>query len=175
MFRFGLGEKTPTFDQADWPVLSGHMTSLAAILPKLADDIVNKEKLSDAVLKEVQANNMPLAMFAIQASKEMGSRGSPGWAASCRSRRRPCSASTRSWCRGSSRARRRKGRRRSSETAPRHPAWLPLQFLEGEPFDSLRSLMAGSPGEPFGSLCSLMASRLAGAARVDPRPPKHGL
>ena len=70
---------------------------------------------------------------------------------------------------------------------------------EGEPFDSLRSLMAGSPGEPFGSLRSLMASRLAGAARVEPqeesalrslqghepcafiahwfkaRPPEHGL
>ncbi|MHC5036261.1 MAG: hypothetical protein ACYTHM_03015 [Planctomycetota bacterium] len=78
VFRFGLGEKTPIFDQADWKDLSGHMLALGKAIPKLAEEVAKGNRPSDATMRAIQKHNAPLAVFAVQASEELEGTGPNG-------------------------------------------------------------------------------------------------
>jgi hypothetical protein len=78
VFRFGLGEKTPAFDKADWKDLSTHMSELAKAMPKLADEITKTHNVSDSTRRLLQKHNLPLAKFAIEAAGEIEGTGPNG-------------------------------------------------------------------------------------------------
>jgi len=77
-FRFGLSEKTPTFDQADWASLAGHMTAMTAAIPGLMDVLASGKQPDAGSLAKIQEHNMPLAAFAIQAANELAGTGPNG-------------------------------------------------------------------------------------------------
>ena len=77
-FRFGVIEKAPVFDAADWPALSGHVAEMNKFMPELMAEILQDRMPSGELLKKLQEHNMPLAMFAIGASKEIEGTGPNG-------------------------------------------------------------------------------------------------
>ncbi len=76
--RFGLPEKTPTFDAADWGKLAGHMLSMHKAIPGLVEEMSAGKDPSPATIAEIQKDNMPLAVFAIGASQELPGTGPNG-------------------------------------------------------------------------------------------------
>jgi hypothetical protein len=76
--RFGLSGATPVFDGADWTELAGHMTELAKVLPKLRDDLASGKEMGPEMQNAIQQHNMPLASFAVAASRELKGSGPNG-------------------------------------------------------------------------------------------------
>ncbi|MHC4599955.1 MAG: hypothetical protein ACYS47_13210, partial [Planctomycetota bacterium] len=78
VFRFGLGEKTPTFDKADWKGLSNNMIELSKLILDIFDPITKGQDPSPTAIKKVQKYNMPLAIFAVKAAEEIEGTGPNG-------------------------------------------------------------------------------------------------
>lgn len=70
-FRFGLPEKTPAFDKADWHDLSGKAAKLTAILAELRERVVNGQEVDGAFQARIIQANQPLATFAGTFGAEM--------------------------------------------------------------------------------------------------------
>ncbi|MHC4778258.1 MAG: hypothetical protein ACYTFG_06775 [Planctomycetota bacterium] len=78
VFRFGLSEKTPSFDKADWKDLSTHMVALAPIIKDIFEPISRGEQPSPSAIQKAQKHNMPLAVFAVKAAEEIEGTGPNG-------------------------------------------------------------------------------------------------
>lgn len=76
--RFGLAATTPTFDKADWSALSGHVSEMARIMPRLRTSMQEGGQPSPEVIQALQEHNTPLAMFAVQAAAELKGTGPNG-------------------------------------------------------------------------------------------------
>lgn len=77
-FRFGLSDKTPTFDKADWAALGRHMAAMTAAIPAIAEGLAAGKQPDAGTMAKIQEHNMPLAAFAIQAATELGGTGPNG-------------------------------------------------------------------------------------------------
>jgi hypothetical protein len=77
-FRFGLKEKSPVFDKADWKQLGVNINELNQITPGLMKSLAAGKQLKPALMTKLQKNNIPLASFAIQAAGEVGGSGPNG-------------------------------------------------------------------------------------------------
>lgn len=70
-FRFGLPEKTPAFDKADWPMLCGHAAELSTLLADLRERIVTGQDVGAGFQQKLMKHNTPLALFAVAFGAEM--------------------------------------------------------------------------------------------------------
>ena len=70
-FRFGLPEKTPAFDKADWPTLCGHAAELSKLLAELRERIVTGQDVGAGFQQRIIKHNTPLALFAVAFGAEM--------------------------------------------------------------------------------------------------------
>jgi hypothetical protein len=77
-FRFGLGEKTPVFDQAEWGTLGGHLVELAKSLAGLRKEIDENGQPGPGTIAAIQKHNIPLATLAIGLAAEVGGAGPNG-------------------------------------------------------------------------------------------------
>ncbi|MFV1960135.1 MAG: hypothetical protein ACC662_12070, partial [Planctomycetota bacterium] len=71
-FRFGVPEKAPSFDAADWKVLAIHVKALAALLQQIATDLEAGKQPTPAMGAKIQKENMPLALFAGSFGSDVG-------------------------------------------------------------------------------------------------------
>jgi len=63
-FRFGVPEKAPSFDAADWKELATHMKALGEMLRQVADGLESGKPVPPALVARIRKENMPLALFA---------------------------------------------------------------------------------------------------------------
>jgi hypothetical protein len=78
VFRFGLKNKTPKFDKTNWRDMATNISEMNKLMPGLMKSIVSGQQPSPAAISKMQKYNLPLAMFAIESSKEIEGTGPNG-------------------------------------------------------------------------------------------------
>ncbi|MDF1661063.1 MAG: hypothetical protein P1V97_04795 [Planctomycetota bacterium] len=78
LFRFGLKDKTPVFDKADWKQLGVSIKDMNKLMPELMKSIAKGEQPNPALMTKLQKSNMVLAAFAIQSASELEGTGPNG-------------------------------------------------------------------------------------------------
>lgn len=78
LFRFGLKDKSPAFDNADWKKLGVSIKDMNELMPELMKSIAAGKQPNPALMTKLQKSNMVLAAFAIQSSSELDGTGPNG-------------------------------------------------------------------------------------------------